>query len=82
MSIRVPIKKEWGDYLFFDGTRWICETETEKARIQERVRLINHDNILLELYMKKKMNPANFTALYRDETIDVDEFMENYVNSL
>lgn len=51
-------------------------------RIQMRLKAINKNNILLELYMKRVMHPSKIAALTKDESIDIDEFMSNYVASL
>ena len=51
-------------------------------RNQERCRLINKDNILLEIYMKRMMHPRYLEPLRQNEDVEVDEFMSRYVESL
>lgn len=47
-----------------------------------RIRAINQNNILLERYMQRMMHPSRLAALTKDETIDVDAFMNAYVDAL
>lgn len=53
-----------------------------KRRTKERLAIINAGNVLLELYMKRRMHPSNLKALTDDLDMDVDEYMEAYVAAL
>jgi hypothetical protein len=49
-----------------------------------RMSIINPmpQNILYEIYMKRAMHPSRLQALIDDPTLDVDTYMEQYVESL
>lgn len=51
-------------------------------RARERIQAINRDNVLLELYMKRMMHPSRLTPLLENTELDIDTFMEAYVDSL
>jgi Leucine-rich repeat (LRR) protein len=51
-------------------------------RQQERSRIINANNILLESYMRRAMHPSRLTALVENDDLDVDEYMTAYVETL
>lgn len=51
-------------------------------RQQERSRIINANNCLLETYMRKMMHPSRLSALVDNDDLDVDEFMTAYVETL
>ena len=53
-----------------------------QRRTQSRCRLINENNVLLEIYMKRMMHPDRLKTLIDDDEMDVDEFMSQYVESL
>lgn len=60
---------------------YINETNA-RMRTQARMRQINQDNILLELYMQRMMHPNRLAQLKTDPDLDVDDFMTRYVDSL
>jgi hypothetical protein len=43
---------------------------------------VNHDNIFLQIYEKKIMNPINFIDLKNNEKLDCNLFAENYLKYL
>jgi hypothetical protein len=53
-----------------------------RERVQARTRLINVTQPFLEHYMRRAMHPDRLAALKNDPTIDVDDFMTQYVESL
>ena len=52
------------------------------ALAHKRMKRLNDKNIIQEKYIQRAMHPSKFSPLIYDETIEVDEFMRNYVNSL
>lgn len=57
--------------------------QNSRMRIQARARQINQNMVLLEIYMKQKMNPTLFmTDLLHNPEIDVSEYMDTYIESL
>lgn len=46
------------------------------------MRVINEDDMLYRKYMERMMHPRYLEPLLENENIDVDEFMEKYVESL
>lgn len=51
-------------------------------RHQERTRIINANQCLLESYMRRAMHPARLAALADNDDLDVDEYMTAYVEAL
>jgi hypothetical protein len=51
-------------------------------RASERMHKIDPTNQILEHYMRRAMHPSRLTSLVNDESIDVDEYMTKYVESL
>lgn len=60
---------------------YINETNS-RLRTQARMRIINHENILLDLYMRKMMHPSRIAALVANESDDVDKVTTQYIESL
>jgi Leucine-rich repeat (LRR) protein len=85
-AINNPLTQVYKDidfrrFLYSDDIKKIND-HNSKTRTQARCRQINQHNVLLEIYMKKMMHPDRLHQLRDDESMDVDEFMEKYVQSL
>jgi Leucine-rich repeat (LRR) protein len=65
-----------------DKIKYINETNS-KTRTTERTKQINQADILLELYMKRRMHPTRIQVVVGDDKeADIDALMTTYTESL
>lgn len=60
-----------------------CNAEMRKRVLKERMdKYINPDNILWKLYMERKMHPRFLDPVKNDENINLDDFINKYLENL
>jgi Leucine-rich repeat (LRR) protein len=49
-------------------------------KCREWLNIVNKNNVFLEIYERKIMNPVNFNLLLQNNNMDIDLFIENYTS--
>jgi hypothetical protein len=57
-------------------------TDIGMKKCKQWLDIVNENNIFLEKYMIKQCHPNNLNIIETDETIDLDLFVDNFIDNL